>query len=156
MVGDLMLRERITKDMKEAMKARDSQRLATLRLIMAAVKDRDIASRGDDGSEGVSEADILSILDKMIRQREDSARTYEEAGRLELAEQERAESQIIGEFLPKQLSDEEVTAAVDAALKEANATSIRDMGKVMGVLKGKYAGQMDFGKVGGEVKKRLM
>ncbi|MBB5516271.1 hypothetical protein FHS89_002297 [Rubricella aquisinus] len=156
MVGDLMLRERITKDMKEAMKARDSQRLATLRLIMAAVKDRDIASRGDDGSEGVSEADILSILDKMIRQREDSARTYEEAGRLELAEQERAESQIIAEFLPKQLSAEEVTAAVDAALKEANATSIRDMGKVMGVLKTRYAGQMDFGKVGGEVKKRLM
>lgn len=151
-----MLRERITKDMKEAMKARDSQRLATLRLIMAAVKDRDIASRGDDGSEGVSEADILSILDKMIRQREDSARTYEEAGRLELAEQERAESQIIAEFLPKQLSAEEVTAAVDAALKEANATSIRDMGKVMGVLKTRYAGQMDFGKVGGEVKKRLM
>lgn len=151
-----MLRERITKDMKEAMKARDTQRLSTMRLVMAAVKDRDIASRGDDGSDGVSEADILSILDKMIRQREDSARTYEEAGRLELAEQERAESKIIAEYLPKQLSPDEVGAAVEAAMAEVGASSIRDMGKVMGALKAKYTGQMDFGKVGGEVKKRLM
>jgi uncharacterized protein YqeY len=126
-----------------------------LRLISAAIKDRDIAIRGEGRSEGVSEAEILAILGKMVKQRIESARTYEEAGRLELAERERAEIVIIEEYLPKQLDDDEVDDAIGKAIKSINAESIRDMGKVIGALKEKYTGQMDFGKVGPLVKERL-
>ncbi len=150
-----MIRKRLSDAQKQAMKAREAKRLSTLRLINAAIKDRDIAARSDENSEGVSDADILGILAKMIKQRIDSAKTYEEAGRLELAEGERSEIKVIEEFLPKQLSDQEVEAAIKAAVEKTGASSIRDMGKIMAELKSEYTGQMDFGKVGAAVKAAL-
>ncbi|MRU16585.1 GatB/YqeY domain-containing protein [Roseovarius sp. A21] len=149
------LRERINTALKTAMKEKDSARLGTLRLINAAIKDQDIARRGGEDDTGVSDADILSILGKMTKQRQESVRAYEEGGRLDLAERERQEVAIIEEFLPKQLSDDEVEAAIDAAIADVEATSIRDMGKIMGQLKQKYTGQMDFGTVGPKVKAKL-
>jgi len=149
------LRERIGTDLKEAMKAREADRLSTLRLINAAIKDRDIAARGDGAEGSVSDDDILAILGRMVKQRHESARAYEEGGRLELAEKEREEIAVIEGYLPRQLSAPEVEAAIDAALAEVGATSIRDMGRVMAVLKARHAGQMDFGAVGPRVKARL-
>ncbi|MHA3916045.1 GatB/YqeY domain-containing protein [Halovulum sp. GXIMD14793] len=149
-----MIRKRLNENMKEAMKARDQDRLSTIRLINAAIKDREIALRGD-GDETVGEDEILAILAKMIKQREESAATYDEAGRIELAERERAEVTVIREFMPKQLSAEEVSDAIKSIIAETGANSIRDMGRIMGVLKEKYAGRMDFGKVGAEVKALL-
>jgi len=149
------MRDVINTAMKDAMRAKDSTRLGTLRLVNAAIKERDIAARSEGNLDGVDDGEILGILAKMIKQRQESAKVYDEAGRLELAEGERAEIAVIEEFLPKQLSDAEVTDAVKAAIKETGAESIRDMGKVMGVLKGKYAGQMDFGKAGAAVKAQL-
>ena len=149
------LRNRITSSIKQAMRDKDAARLSTLRLINAAIKDRDIAVRGDGNEDGVSEDEVLAILGKMSKQRKESATTYEEGGRLDLAERELAEIKVIEEVLPRKLSDEEVAKAVDAAVAETGATSIRDMGKVMGALKAKYTGQMDFGAVGPMVKERL-
>ncbi|MEL7214043.1 MAG: GatB/YqeY domain-containing protein [Pseudomonadota bacterium] len=149
------LRSRISASVKEAMRNKEVGRLSTLRLINAAIKDRDIAARGEGNEDGVSDADVLGILGKMVKQRQESARAYEEGGRLELAEKEREEIVFIEEFLPRQLSDDEALKAVDAAIADTGAESIRDMGKVMGVLKGKYTGQMDFGAVGPMVKDRL-
>ena len=150
------LRERINAAMKTAMKERQAARLSTLRLINAAIKDRDIAARGtDDGPDGVTDAEVRQILGRMIKQRQESARAYEEGGRLELAENEREEIGIIEEFLPRQLDEAEVQSAVDKAIAETGASSIRDMGRVMGVLKERHTGQMDFGKVGPMVKQRL-
>jgi len=149
------LRTRITTSTKQAMRDKDSARLSTLRLINAAIKDRDIAARGDGGEGGVGDAEVLAILDKMTKQRKESATTYEEGGRLDLAERELAEIEVIEEFLPRKLSDDEAAKAVDDAVKETGASSIRDMGKVMGALKAKYTGQMDFGAVGPMVKNRL-
>lgn len=150
----MSLRERLQAALKDAMKAKEADRLSALRLINAAIKDREIAGRGEGGAE-VSDADLLAVLGKMVKQRQESARIYEEGGRLELAEKELAEISVIEEFLPRQLSADEVTAAIAAAVAEAGATSIRDMGKVMAVLKGKYTGQMDFGAVGATVKAQL-
>jgi len=150
------MRSRISTALKEAMKAKEADRLATLRLVNAAIKDKDIALRGtDQEADGVSDDDILGILGKMVKQRQESARAYEEGGRLELAEKELAEIKDIEEFLPKQLTEDEAEAAIDAAIAEVGAQSIRDMGKVMGALKSKYTGQMDFGKTGPMVKSRL-
>jgi len=152
------LRDKIGEALKTAMREKDALRLSTLRLINAAIKDRDIAKRaeGGDGSDaGVGGAEILQILGKMVKQRQESARAYEEGGRLELAEKEREEIKVIEDFLPKQLDEGEVAAAVDAAIAESGAETIRDMGKVMGALKSKYTGQMDFGEVGPMVKARL-
>ena len=149
------MRSRVSEALKIAMKAKDQRRLSALRLINAAIKDRDIARRGEGSDDGVSDADILGILGKMVKQRQDSVRAYEEGGRLELAERERAEIEVIEEFLPKQLDDDEIAAAIDKAVKSTGAESIRDMGKVMGALKSKYTGQMDFGQVGPMVKDRL-
>ncbi len=152
------LRERISEALKSAMREKDASRLSTLRLISAAIKDRDIAKRGEggDGAEtGVSEADILQILGKMVKQRQESARAYEEGGRLELAESERLEVAVIEEFLPRQLDEAETEAAIAQAITDTGAESIRDMGKVIGALKNKYTGQMDFGRVGPMVKARL-
>jgi len=149
------IRSQINDSLKTAMKNRDAERLSTLRLISAAIKDRDIAMRGTGEDAEVTDADVLAILGKMVKQRQESARAYEEGGRLELAEKERSEIEIIEDYLPKQLSDEETEAAVSDAIAEAGAQSIRDMGKVMGVLKSKFTGQMDFGKVGPMVKDRL-
>ena len=149
------MQERFTEALKEAVKSQDKVRVSTLRLITAAVKDRDIAARSADSGDGVTDEQILEILAKMVKQRQEASATYEEAGRIELAEQERAEIIIIEEFLPQQLSEEEVGAAVAAAIAELNADSLKDMGKVMGCLKGKYAGQMDFGKASALVKEKL-
>lgn len=149
------LRTRISTAIKQAMRDKDSARLSTLRLINAAIKDRDIAARGDGNEEGVGDDEVLAILGKMSKQRKESATTYEEGGRLDLAERELAEIKVIEEFLPRKLSEEEVAKAVEAAVTETGASSIRDMGKVMGALKARYTGQMDFGAVGPMVKARL-
>lgn len=149
------LRTKVSTALKQAMKDKAAERLSTLRLINAAIKDKDIAARAEGNDDGVGEADVLAILDKMSKQRMESARAYEEGGRLDLAERELAEVVVIQEFLPQQLEDAEVETAVSDAIKEIGADSIRDMGKVMGALKAKYAGQMDFGKVGPMVKSRL-
>ena len=149
------LRARILASMKQAMKEKDAERLSTVRLISAAIKDRDIAARADGNDDGVDEAEVMAILGKMTRQRQESARTYEEAGRLDLAEREMAEIKVIEEFLPKQLSADEISLAVETAIADMNASSIRDMGRVMGVLKSQYIGQMDFGHVGPLVKEKL-
>ncbi len=150
-----MIRKRLLDAQKEAMREKDAKRLSTLRLINAAIKDKDIAARSEENVEGVSDAEIMGILAKMIKQRQDSSKVFEEAGRLELAEGERAEIKVIEEFLPRQLTEAEVEAAIAAAIEEVGASSIRDMGKIMGVLKSKYTGQMDFGKVGAAVKAAL-
>jgi uncharacterized protein YqeY len=149
------LRARVSTALKEAMKAKDSTRLSTLRLINAAIKDRDIEARGEGKDEGVGDDVVLAIMGKMVKQRQESAKVYEEGGRLELAEKELSEIKIIEDFLPRQLSDDEAAAAIDAAIAQVGAESIRDMGKVMGVLKGEYTGQMDFGKTGPMVKDKL-
>jgi uncharacterized protein YqeY len=149
------LRDRVNTALKTAMKDKDTARLTTLRLINAAIKDQDIARRGTDDASGVTDADILAILAKMTKQRQESVRAYEEGGRLDLAEREAGEIAIIEEFLPRQLSEDEIETAVDDVIAETGATSIRDMGKIMGRLKDKYAGQMDFGAVGPKVKARL-
>lgn len=152
----MTLRIRLTDAMKDAMRNKEVDRLSTLRLINAAIKDRDIALRGTDAADdGVTDDDVLGILGKMVKQRHESARAYEEGARLELAEKERAEIVVIEGFLPKQLSADEATAAVQGAIAKVGAESIRDMGKVMGELKAKYMGQMDFGKVGPMVKDQL-
>ncbi|GAA6179897.1 GatB/YqeY domain-containing protein [Shimia sp. NS0008-38b] len=152
----MALREDINNALKQAMRDRAADRLSTLRLIMAAIKDRDIAARGEgEDTSGVADGEILSILAKMVKQRQESARTYEEGGRLDLAERELSEITIIEEFLPKQLNEDEIIEAVKVAVAEVGAESIRDMGKVMGALKSKYTGQMDFGKVGPMVKDTL-
>ncbi len=151
----MTMRDRLQAAMKDAMRAKEAARLSTLRLINAAIKDRDIAVRGDGQDQGVSDAEILGILGKMVKQRQESARAYEEGGRLELAEKEIAEIGVIEEFLPRQLDADEVTEAIGEAISEAGATSIRDMGKVMAVLKGRYTGQMDFGAVGPRIKDML-
>ncbi|WP_133485940.1 GatB/YqeY domain-containing protein [Aliiroseovarius marinus] len=149
------MRSRLNDALKTAMKNKDAERLTTLRLINAAIKDQDIALRGKGEDAQVSDADVLAILGKMVKQRQESARAYEEGGRLELAEKERSEITVIEDFLPKQLSEDEAEAAVAAAIAEVGAESIRDMGKVMGALKAKFTGQMDFGKVGPMVKAKL-
>jgi len=149
------MRDRLNAALKEAMLAKDKLRTSTLRLMLAAIKDRDIALRGEDGGAELDEAGILALLGRMVKQREESAATYETAGRMELAEAERAEIGVIKEFLPKPMSEAEVDQAVAQAVAETGAASIRDMGKVMGVLKAKYAGRMDFGAVGGRVKSAL-
>ena len=150
------LREDINTTLKQAMRDKDAVRLGTLRLITAAIKDQDIAARGADSeSDGVGDTEILAILGKMTKQRQESVRAYEEGGRLDLAERERDEITVITEFLPRQLTDDEVKKAVSDAIAETGAESIRDMGKVMGQLKGKYTGQMDFGAVGPKIKELL-
>ena len=149
------LRALIMAATKQAMKDKAANRLSTLRLISAAIKDRDIAARAEGNDEGVGDDELLAILGKMTRQRSESAKTYEEAGRIDLAERELEEITVIEEFLPRQLDDDEVDAAIDAAITTVGAASIRDMGKVMGELKGKYTGQMDFGSVGAKVKGKL-
>jgi uncharacterized protein YqeY len=150
------MRDRVSSALKDAMRSKEAERLSTLRLINAAIKDKDIAARGKgDDDAGVSNDDILAILGRMVKQRQESARAYEEGGRLELAEKELSEIKIIEEFLPKQLTEEEAAKAVEAAIAEVGAESIRDMGKVMGVLKAKFTGRMDFGKAGPMVKDHL-
>jgi len=149
------MRDQINAALKDAMKSRDATRTATLRLMLAAMKEREIALRDTDGDAELDDAACMQILTKMIKQREESARIYEEGGRLELAERERAEIEVIRGFLPKPLSADETAAAVKAVIDELQAESIKDMGKVMGALKERHAGQMDFSKVGALVKDAL-
>ncbi|TMV09498.1 GatB/YqeY domain-containing protein [Ruegeria sediminis] len=151
------MRSRVNTALKQAMKDKAAERVSTLRLINAAIKDKDIATRGAGSEEanGCSDAEVLEILGKMTKQRKESARAYEEGGRLDLAERERLEIAVIEEFLPKQLEDDEVVAAIKAAISSTGAESIRDMGKVMGELKSRYTGRMDFGTVGPMVKDQL-
>ncbi len=151
------MRSRVNTALKQAMKDKAAERLSTLRLINAAIKDRDIATRGGASEEakGCGDAEVLEILGKMTKQRKESARAYEEGGRLDLAERELREVAIIEEFLPKQLDDDEIAKAIQTAVSSTGAGSIRDMGKVMGELKARYTGQMDFGKVGPMVKDHL-
>ncbi|MDA4847280.1 GatB/YqeY domain-containing protein [Hoeflea poritis] len=145
------MREKFASSLREALKAKDTRRVSTIRLIQAAVKDRDIANRGA-GKDPVSDDDIMQILGKMIKQREESAQIYEEAARLELAQQEREEVDIIRTFLPQQLSDDDVRKACQAVVEETGASGLRDMGKCMNALKSRFAGQMDFSKASGVVK----
>ena len=150
-----MLREQLKDSLADGMRARDKVKTSTLRLILAAIKDRDIANRDGDDREGVGDDQILQILQKMVSQRRDSIVTYEEAGRLELAEQEREEIVVIEGFLPKQMGHEEIGTAVAAVVADLGCSSIRDMGTVMSALRERFAGQMDFGKASGVAKKLL-
>ncbi|KGJ05922.1 hypothetical protein SAMN04487972_11135 [Paracoccus halophilus] len=151
------LRERILADTKDAMKARETSRLSTLRLISAAIKDREIAARTEGGEVGgLTEADLTALLSRMVKQRQESARAYEEGGRLELAEREQDEIKVIQSYLPRQLDDQETRAAIDQVIADLGASTIRDMGRVMAELRARHAGQMDFGAVGPVVKERLM
>lgn len=150
------LRGRIQHDTKEAMKAKDALRLSTLRLIGAAIKDREIALRGEGGAGAISDDDLLALMARMVKQRQESTRAYEEGGRLELAEREQAEIAIIQDYLPRQLDPAEIAAAVDRVIADLGASSVRDIGRVMGELRARHAGQMDFGAVGALVKSRLM
>jgi uncharacterized protein YqeY len=149
-----MMREQLSAALKESMKAKDARRLSTVRLIQTAVKDRDIANRGT-GKDEASDDDILQILQKMVKQREESAKIYDEAGRAELASQEREEIEIIRSFMPEQLSDEKVGEIIKGVIAEIGAEGMRDMGKVIAALRERYAGQMDFAKASGMVKDLL-
>ena len=150
------MRDRLAEQTKAALLAQNKERLSTLRLINAAIKDRDIAASSEENALGVSDFEILKILAKMVKQRIDSIRMYEEAGRIELAESERSEILVIEEFMPKQLSDVEVDKVVEETIAFTNATSIRDMGRVMALLKEKYSGKADFAKVSLRVKEFLV
>jgi len=148
----MSLRDQIKTKLIESMKAKQPVRVSTLRLVQAAIKDRDIEARTRDVGEGCAEEQILQILSKLLKQREDSARIHEEAGRADLAEREREESTIIAEFMPRQMSDDEIQAAARAVVEELDAAGLKDMGKCMASLKAKYGGAMDFGKAGAAVK----
>lgn len=149
-----MLREEINSALKDAMKAGDKLRVSTLRMVNSAIKNADIEARGQGRDPLVTDA-ILSLLQKMIKQRQESVELYNKGGRAELADQEQSEIAIISGFLPKQMSDDEVRAAIKAAVASSGASSVKDMGKVMAALKERYAGQMDFGKASGAVKAAL-
>ena len=149
-----MMRDDINTAVKEAMKAKDERKLATLRMVNATIKNADIEARGQ-GKPPLSDEDILGVLQKMIKQRQESVELYDKGGRPELAAQEREEIAVISAYLPKQMSDDEVKAAIAATVTETGAASMKDMGKVIAALKAKYAGQMDFGKASGLVKAAL-
>ena len=148
------LRERFTGDLKEAMKAGEKGKVAAIRLVQAALKDKDLEARGAGKGEATPD-EILALLQKMIKQRQESIAIYDANNRPELAAGERAEVEVISSYLPQQMSDEEVKAAIDRAIAETGASAVKDMGKVIGALRGAYAGQMDFGKVSPMVKAAL-
>ncbi len=150
-----MLRDELNQSMKAAMRAKETRKLSTVRLILAAIKEKDIELRTTDGGDRDDDAMITDILSKMVKQRRDSIKAYEEGGRCELAEQERVEIEIIEEFLPKQLSDAEIKAACEAVVAELGAEGLKDIGRCMAALKEKYAGQMDFAKASVTIKGML-
>jgi uncharacterized protein len=150
-----MLRDEIRSELTAAMRAKDARATSTLRLIIAALKDRDIAARGDGDDSGIGEDEILKMLQTMVRQRRDSIELYEKGGRLELAEREVEEIAIIERFLPAQLDEAAMRAAVAATLDDLGAAGLKDMGKVMAALRERHAGQMDFGKASAIVKQQL-
>jgi len=149
-----VLREKINNAVKDAMKSRDERRVSTLRMMNASIKNADIEARGQ-GKEPINEADLLSLFQKMIKQRQESAELYDKGGRAELAQQERAEIEIISAYLPKQMSDVEAGAAISAILQEINAQGMKDMGRAMAALKERFSGAMDFGKASGKIKELL-
>ncbi len=155
MAEAMTLRTRINDATKTAMKEKDKLRVSTLRLVSAAVKDRDIAARAEDRVEGIDEAEILSLLAKMVKQRKESAQTYEDNGRPELAEREREEIEIIKDYMPQPLSDDEMKSIIAGLVETSGATCLKDMGKIMGQLKSGYAGRVDMGKAGAVVKAHL-
>ena len=146
-----MLREDIQNAIKSAMKNHETERLGTVRMILAGIKEKDVEARGK-GKEAAQESDILSMMQTMIKQRQESVKIYNEGNRPELAAKEEAEIKVIQDFMPKQMSDDEVIAAIKNAIAETGAASMKDMGKVMGALKAKHAGQMDFGSASGKIK----
>jgi len=148
-------RAELTTAMKEAMKSKDEVALSTIRLILAALKDRDIEMRGNGRPEGLNEAEILSMMQGMIKQRQESSATYKSANRADLSDREDAEIKVIQRFLPKQMGDDEIKKTVEGLMKELNVTDVRDMGKVMAEMKKRYAGQLDMSKASGMVKERL-
>ena len=150
-----MLRARLNESLKEAMKAKEARRVSTLRMVMAALKDRDIAARTEDSREGVADDEVLQMLSKMVKQRRDSIAAFEQGGRPELAAVEAEEIAIIEEFLPRQMAEAEVQAAAAAVIAELGAAGPKDMGRVMAALKERHAGQMDFGRASGVVKSLL-
>ncbi len=150
-----MLRNEFQERLKQAMHAKDETIVATLRLIVAAMKDRDIAARAKGNWDGISDDEILSMMQSMIKQRQESIKMYEAGKRQDLVDREVAEIKVIEGFLPKQLSDDEIRAVIDEIIKTVNASSIKDMGKVIAEMKAKYAGQIDFSKASGLVKERL-
>jgi uncharacterized protein YqeY len=149
-----VLRENINNAMKDAMKARDERRVSTLRMMNAAIKNADIEARGQ-GKEPLNEADLMSLFQKMIKQRQESADLYDKGARPELAAAERGEIEIITAYLPQQMSDVEAGSAISAVLKEINAETMKDMGRAMAALKERFAGKMDFGKASGKIKELL-
>jgi uncharacterized protein YqeY len=149
------LREQFNDSLKEAMKAKDQKRVGTLRLVLAALKERDIANRSEESRAGISDDDILGLLAKMIKQREDSIAAYEAGNRPELAKAEREEIDIIRNYMPRQMGADEMKAAIAKVIAETGAAQMKDMGKVMGALKERFAGQMDFGKASAAVKEAL-
>ena len=149
-----MLRDNINNAMKDAMKARDERRVGTLRMMNAAIKNADIEARGQ-GKEPLNEADLMSLFQKMIKQRQESAELYDKGARPELAAQERGEIEIITAYLPQQMSDVEAGSAISAVLKEINAETMKDMGRAMAALKERFAGKMDFSKASGKIKELL-
>ena len=149
------MRDRLKDVLTVSLKAGEKRRVATVRLILAAIKDRDIAVRSDGQADGVSDEEIFAILQKMVKQRRESTVLYQEGGRLELAAQEEEEITIIEEFLPQKMGQEEIAVAVGEVVAECGATSLKDMGGVMGLLKERYAGRMDFAKAAGHVKSWL-
>lgn len=149
-----MLRDNINTAMKDAMKARDERRVSTLRMMNAAIKNADIENRGQ-GKEPLSDADLMALFQKLIKQRQESAELYDKGGRPELARQEREEIGIISSYLPKQMSDAEAGAAISAMVQEINAQTMKDMGKVMAALRERFAGRMDFGKASARIKDLL-
>ncbi len=150
-----MLRQKLNEALKAAMKAKEERRVSTTRLILAALKDRDIAARGDGRPDGITDDEILVLLQMMVRQRRESIELYEKGARSELADQEREEIAIIEEYLPRQLSEHEVTDAAKKLVAEVGAKGIKDMGKVMAQLKARYAGQLDLSKASAIVKNIL-
>ena len=152
---EVVMRSLLDTNLKEAMKSQEKQRLATLRLINAAIKDRDIAVRSEENTEGVSDNEIILILSNMVKQRKQSIIQYEEGGRIELAEREREEIKIIEEFLPNQLSEQEIKEEITKIIESKDKLSIKDMGKIMGELKTNFSGRMDFGRAS-EIVKALL
>ena len=150
-----MLRENLSESLKEATLAKDSCATATIRLILAALKDRDIAARSKGNTGGISDDDILGMLQTMVKQRRESIEMYEQGNRQELADREAREIDVIERFLPAQMNDQEIADAVTRAIKETGAASLKDMGKVMGALRAKFAGQMDFSKASATAKQKL-
>lgn len=150
-----MLRQRLNDELKAAMKSRDQRATSTLRLILAALKDRDIAARTRGITDGVDETEIVDMLQKMVRQRQESIELYKKGNRPELAAQEQGEIEMIERFLPQKMSETETAQAIQGVIGELGAATIKDMGRVMAALKERYAGRMDFAKVGQQVKQKL-